>query len=129
MMNRTAALMLCAGVAALAIMVFAPADNQSLAVASLPFWVGLWDLTSLTDQQQSPTEWTVDAKGGGSIQRLLFSPSGQHVMTATRSGALELWDLAGNLLNSFRGHRGEIQQISFILIGISNQGFKTCKKL
>ncbi|NEQ54983.1 MAG: WD40 repeat domain-containing protein [Leptolyngbya sp. SIO3F4] len=84
-------------------------DNQSLATASLPFSVKLWDLS----KQQQPIEWKVDEKRDGLIQHLQFSPREQHMVTATASGALELWDLAGNRLDSFIGHHESVHQISF----------------
>ncbi|MBX2864674.1 MAG: TIR domain-containing protein [Leptolyngbyaceae cyanobacterium MAG.088] len=86
------------------------ADNQFLATASIP---ALVNLKNLTNAQQQLVAWDVDLKGQGLLQRLLFSPNGQHMVTATSSGALELWDLAGNLLDTFVGHNRPITSISF----------------
>ena len=55
----------------------------------------------------------VDEKRDGLIQNLQFSPNNQHLVTTTESGALELWDMAGNLIDTFIGHHEPINQIRF----------------
>ena len=88
-------------------------DGGSLATAFWPATVKLWNLNdSKQSSEQSPIEWSVDEFGKGGIQSLHFSPNNQHLITATESGALELWDTAGNLIDTFIGHQEPINQIS-----------------
>ena len=93
-----------------AVSVHINSDDQFLATASIPFLVRLWNLNN---KQQPPTEWMVDEKRDGQIQNLQFSPNNQHLVTTTESGALELWDMAGNLIDTFIGHHEPINQIRF----------------
>ena len=47
------------------------------------------------------------------VNAAAFSPSGEHILTASMDGTARLWDLKGNALRVFRGHKESVNSACF----------------
>ncbi|MFN8597275.1 MAG: WD40 repeat domain-containing protein [Anaerolineae bacterium] len=87
------------------------ADGQQLAVATLKH--GIWLLT-LADRKRNVTLNAPTTSDPADIVLAAFSPDTQYVVSASTSGALQIWRLADKkLLRTLRVHTKGIQQLAF----------------
>jgi WD40 repeat protein len=57
--------------------------------------------------------YRIVATHGSDIMSVAFSPDGKNILTGSQDSTARLWDLHGNLLQSFKGHQGMIYSVAF----------------
>ena len=87
-------------------------NNQRLAITGTDGRVFLWQKNPTTgtwgkqpeQSWQASSDWVLSAA---------FSPDSQILVTGNADNTVQLWDLQGNLLNTFKGHGNLIRSVTF----------------
>src|SRR5260370_30853557 len=91
-------------------MSFSPDDRRVMAAVTTGT-VLVWDLA--TEQEQPPITLEAGPIKQGEFPGAAFTSDRQHLVTAHRTGLVELWDLqSGKKLQTFAGHTGEVRRVA-----------------
>ena len=84
--------------------------NEDRILASYPATSPILGLQRILDriQEKNRLEGHQDA-----VTSVRFSPDGKKIITASRDGTLQLWDIQGRELVTFPGHQGAVYGVSF----------------
>ncbi|MBD1828107.1 CHAT domain-containing protein [Microcoleus vaginatus GB1-A2] len=89
--------------------VFSPDGSQILTVSMFADKAGIWDKLGLWDTKGNlKAEFQIRSGGSGGFLKAVFSPDGRQILTTGYDGTARLWDIQGNLLKEFQGHREPI---------------------
>ncbi len=89
---------------------FSPDDHRIL-VALTNGTLIVWDLDK--EQEESPITLKAGPITHDEFPRATFTSDRRHVLTARRTGVLELWELqGGKRLQRFAGHKGDVDNIA-----------------
>ncbi len=107
--------------------------TKALRIAEYAFSLDSNNINILRDLERiyydNPIHFTIGKHNDG-INSVVFSPDGKYVLTGSSDQTTKLWDIKGNLVQVFKGHKGKIFSVAYspdgqnVLTGSSDFTFR-----